>query len=259
MLCRFSTCFRAVVTALAAARDVHMVEIRGQPANRGMTIVAVRATRDMRRVLAGGRDTVMTGATGTNHLHVVDTNRRRPSRLAMTVLADVCRLDVRRALAGRVCTVVTTGTVTEDAGVVENRRGPCGAAMTVIALIVRGHVRRGFASRLYAVMAAHTTARKGCVIHEGNNVPVRRYVTVRAFARCDDMISGLRRGTYEAALRVTTRAGLCSRPECCADMAPVTADIEMRAVELETGAEVIEVLLCINGRNRKVRNDERYQ
>ncbi len=53
----------AVVASDAVTRNVHVIEVCRQPASRRVTIVAVIAGSDVRRVLAGGRDAVMTGAT----------------------------------------------------------------------------------------------------------------------------------------------------------------------------------------------------
>lgn len=60
------------MAAETVADDIRVVEIRRSPGDRRMTIVAIIATCDMRRVLAGGCNTVMTGAAGADDLCVVD-------------------------------------------------------------------------------------------------------------------------------------------------------------------------------------------
>ena len=60
-----------VVAASAITCDVHVVEIGWQPADCGMTIVAVVATVYMRWMLAGRDYAVMTCATVSHHLGMV--------------------------------------------------------------------------------------------------------------------------------------------------------------------------------------------
>jgi len=52
--------FGTVVAAEAVARNVHVVEIRRQPANGRMTVVAIVATGDVRRMFAGRCEAVVT-------------------------------------------------------------------------------------------------------------------------------------------------------------------------------------------------------
>jgi hypothetical protein len=54
----------AIVTAGAIARDVHMIEIRWQPADGGMTIITIIAAVDVRRIFARRGYAVMTDAAG---------------------------------------------------------------------------------------------------------------------------------------------------------------------------------------------------
>lgn len=60
-----------VVAADAVARDVYVVEIRGDPRRGRVAVVTGVATRDMRRILAGGDDAVMARAASAEHLQVV--------------------------------------------------------------------------------------------------------------------------------------------------------------------------------------------
>ena len=73
----------------------------------------------MRRVLAGGRDAIVTGAAGAQDLRVVNGQCRRKDIGVVTVLADVRGLQVRRTLAGRFDTVMAADAVTSNTDVIE--------------------------------------------------------------------------------------------------------------------------------------------
>ena len=64
-----------------------------------MAIVAVVAGLDMVGVLAGGRNAIVAGTTGADHLQMVDGNRGRPLGAVVAVFADIRRVDVGRVLA----------------------------------------------------------------------------------------------------------------------------------------------------------------
>lgn len=68
----------AIVTTNAIVDDVGVVKVGGSPGDRCMTVIAIDTTRDMSRVLASCRNTVMTGAASANHLRVVDGECRYP-------------------------------------------------------------------------------------------------------------------------------------------------------------------------------------
>ena len=125
-------CLGTVMAAEAIARDVDVIEVRGQPAGRRMTVVAVVATSDMRRVLTCSRQAVMTGAAAADDLGVVHRIHRRPYVAVMAVFANVCRLHVRQGLTGGFDAVVAAETVSDYAGVVKIGRPPGTARMAVI-------------------------------------------------------------------------------------------------------------------------------
>lgn len=126
-----------------------------------MTIVAIRAAGDVRRVLAGRGDAVMAGSTSTDHLSVVDRDRGLEQRRAVTVFADSARLNMRRALACSSSAIVATNAVVGDAGVVEQRRQPPRRVMAVVALIAGRDVGWRLSGCLDAVVAAEATAAYG--------------------------------------------------------------------------------------------------
>jgi len=120
----FARSIRAVVAAGAITGDVYVVEVRRQPANGRMTIVAVVAAVDMTLVLAGGDNAVVAGAAGANHLCVVDRVHRHPDVRRMTIFADIAGLDVRLILASRIGTVVAAEAIARDVDVIEIRGQP---------------------------------------------------------------------------------------------------------------------------------------
>ena len=125
----------AVVAADAVAADVDVIKIRGQPADGRVAVVAVVATRDMRRVLADRRYAVMAGSAGAHDLRVIDRCRRLESRSVMAIFADVARLNVCRTLAGCGRAVMAADAVTGDAAVIERSGQPGCRGVTVVALV----------------------------------------------------------------------------------------------------------------------------
>lgn len=150
--------FGTVMAAEALARDVHMIEIRRQPGDRRVTVVAVVATGDVGRVFTGRRDAVMAGTACAYDLGVVDRDRRRPHIGRVAVCADIGRLYVCQVLAGGIYTVMATDAIARDVQVIEVCRSPGDRRVTIIAGVIAGDVRRMFAGRRDAVMAgtAHT-------------------------------------------------------------------------------------------------------
>ena len=72
-VCRaFANRVDAVVATDAIARDIDVIEIRGNPGCRRMAVIAVVATRDVRQILASRDRSVVAGETGSDHLGVID-------------------------------------------------------------------------------------------------------------------------------------------------------------------------------------------
>jgi hypothetical protein len=84
----------SIMAVEAIIGDVRMIEVCRQPANRGMTIVAVVSTLNMGLVLPGRRCAIVTGAAGTQHLGVVDSESRCPNVWCVAVLAHIRRRDM---------------------------------------------------------------------------------------------------------------------------------------------------------------------
>jgi hypothetical protein len=60
---RFAGGLGAVVAADTVAADVEVIEVRRQPGDAAVAIIAGVVAGDVRRVLAGGGDAVVAGAT----------------------------------------------------------------------------------------------------------------------------------------------------------------------------------------------------
>ena len=148
----------AVMAVQAIAGDIHMVEIRRQPTCRRVTIVTVNTARDVVRVLAGGRKTVMTGTAGAHDLRVVDRKHGRKDIGRMAVLADVAGLNVSLVLAGRLSAVMAADAVVGDVYMVESCGPPGDRRMAVIAGITARYVRRVLAGCDAAIMTGAADA-----------------------------------------------------------------------------------------------------
>lgn len=112
----------AVMAAYAVAGDIDVVEIRRQPADGAVTIVAGIAAGNVCRVLANCDDAVVTGTTGADHLGVIDHHHRREQVGCMAILAYVGRLYVGRIFARGIRTVVAANAISGDIDVIEIRR-----------------------------------------------------------------------------------------------------------------------------------------
>ena len=68
----------AVMTAEAIARNGGVIEVRWRPRSSRVAVVAVIATRNVRRVLAFGDRAVVAARTGTDHMCVINGPGRVP-------------------------------------------------------------------------------------------------------------------------------------------------------------------------------------
>lgn len=157
----FAGGFGAVMAIETAARVIHVIEVRGQPADRRVTVIAISAACNVRRVLASCRDAVVAGAAGTEHLRVIDGNGWLKCGRAVAVFANIRRLYVRGALACGCCTVVAAHAVSSDARVIEHGRHPRGYVVAVVTLIVGRNMRRRLSRRLDTIVATGAVADNG--------------------------------------------------------------------------------------------------
>ena len=97
----FAGCGHAVVAGAAGASKVYVIEIRRQPGNRRVAVVACVAAGYVRRMLAQGGHSIMTSTAGPEYLCVIDRQYGRPRAGRVTVFTEVAGLNVSDAFAGR--------------------------------------------------------------------------------------------------------------------------------------------------------------
>lgn len=89
MIRTLADCVRSVVATEAVTRNAGVIEIRGNPTDRCMTVVAGVTGGDVSLILAGRYRAVVAGRAGTHYLCVINHNCRLEKRRAMTILAYV--------------------------------------------------------------------------------------------------------------------------------------------------------------------------
>lgn len=149
-----------------------------------MAILTIIATRDMRRVLAGCSQSVVTGATGSQHLRMVNRVRRFPDVRTVAVLANVSCLNMRLSLTSRLHAIVATHTIAGDTDVIKISRQPADRRVTVITAVIARNVRRMFAGRRYAVVAGAAGTQHLRVIHGIGRGEDARIVAILANTGC---------------------------------------------------------------------------
>ena len=123
-----------------------------------MTVVAVVAARNMRRVFSRRGAAVMAGPASSNYLRVINRDRWFKGEGAMTVFADIACLYVSYALANSGCAIVARYAVSGDARMIESRGQPACRAVAIIALIIARNMAGSFPRRLRSVVAIDAAA-----------------------------------------------------------------------------------------------------
>ena len=152
-----------------------------------MTVIAGITTGDVRRVFAGGGDTIVAGAAGAKHLRVIDSVRRHPQGVVMAVLAEVGCTDMGQVFTGRLSAVMTRRTVAGDPGVIERRRQPGSRRVTVITGITTGDVGWVFAGGGDTIVTGAAGAKHLRVIDGVRRHPQRVVMAVLAEVGCTDV------------------------------------------------------------------------
>ncbi len=116
---RLADCFDAIVAVKASAGNVSVIKVCRNPARARVAVIARVTASDVSLILTGSQYAVVTGATRTNDLGMVDYSDGCENTGAVAVLADVCRLNVTHRLAGRGDAIVTAAAVVDDIGVIE--------------------------------------------------------------------------------------------------------------------------------------------
>lgn len=138
---RLAGCIRAVMAIDAIARDIDMVEVRWQPGHRRVTIVAVIATGNVGRVLAGRDVAVMATAAGPDYLRVVNNRDRTENIRIVAVLADIRCLYMGRSLPRGVSAIVAARAIVDDIRMIEIGWQPGCRGVAVVAIIAARDVR----------------------------------------------------------------------------------------------------------------------
>ena len=171
---------RAVMAVAAIARDGCVVEECGQPAGRGMAVVAGIAAGDMCRRLAGGNDAVVAGVATAEHLGVINSHHRRKYISCVAVLTDIRSLNVCRVLAGCVGTVMAAGAVSGDIHMIEICWQPTNRTVAVVASVTAFNMGWVLTCGRYTVMAGATSTNYLGVIDNHHRRKHIRRVTVLA-------------------------------------------------------------------------------
>jgi len=112
----------SVMTADAVINNVCVIEIGRQPRDSCVTVITIIAAGDMRWVFANGYHTVMTRATSSNNLSVVNRKCRNPGVRCMAIFADNTGKNMVGVLARCIRTVVAARTIACDIDVIKVRR-----------------------------------------------------------------------------------------------------------------------------------------
>lgn len=114
----------AVVAGAASARNVGVIERRGQPGDRLVAIAAICRGRNVCRGLTGGLRAVVACSAGAKRLSVVHSHCR-PCGGDMAAVATVCRRNMRGGLARDGGSVVATYASSIGVDMVERGGNPC--------------------------------------------------------------------------------------------------------------------------------------
>lgn len=85
----FARCVDAVVAGRAARHDVRVIEVRRDPCNCRMAVVAVMAGGNMVRMFSRRGNAVVTASAAAQNLGVVDEDHGLPCTGAVAVFAHV--------------------------------------------------------------------------------------------------------------------------------------------------------------------------
>jgi len=132
----------AVVAAEAIVGIVDVIEIRWNPRDGRVTVIAIIAACDMRRVLACCYRAIVTGAASANNLRMVHPIGGGERHVVVTVLANIGGLDMCRVLAGGIGAVVAAEAVVDYICVVKIGWYPCCGRVAIIAVVTAADVRR---------------------------------------------------------------------------------------------------------------------
>jgi len=90
MIHAFADRICSVVATETVTRNAGVIKIRGNPADRCMTVVAGITAGDVSLILADRYRAVVAGRAGAHYLCVINHNRGLEKRRAVAILAYVC-------------------------------------------------------------------------------------------------------------------------------------------------------------------------
>lgn len=251
------------MAAHAAARDVVVIEVGGDPGVRRVAVIAGIAAHDVIRGLACGHDVVVAARARTEHLRVVDSRDGCERRRRVTVLANVRRRDMAEILSGRADSVVTAHAARNDPRMVEEDREPTRGAVAAVALLLRRRMIGRLADALDVVVARRAAAENRVMIHLDEREPCRRSVAIIASFRAQHVIDGFGARLDARSNRMAAHASRRRALEHRADVTGLAIDAQMGAVEPEARREVIEIRvecgLCNDIRRRANGRNEQQQ
>jgi len=109
----------SVMAADTVINNIGVIEIRWQPCDSCMAVIAIIAAGDMCRVFANSYHAIMTRAAGPNNLGVVDSKGRDPGIRCMAIFADDAGENMVGVFPRGVSAVVAARTISCDVDVVK--------------------------------------------------------------------------------------------------------------------------------------------
>ena len=229
----------------AVAGNIVVIEVRRNPRECSVAVVAGVAAGNVIGRLAGYNGVVVATGTLPQYLGVIDLCNRSEADRRVTVLAETGRRDVQRIFACRTDTIVATDTARYDPRMIEEHRKPAGRTMATITLLQCRRMIRWLALALHIVVAARAATEDCIVIHFGERKPLGRPVTVLAKIRAQHVICRLRSGPVDTAAGHVTADAFGRRTlKYGAHVAAFAIGGEVSAFQSEPGSQMVELRIC---------------
>ena len=192
------------MTVIAGAwRNSRMVEHGRRPGIGRMAIITRVAAGDVTGAFSLSNSVVVTATAYTNHLQMIDLQRRLPCRGAMTVLADIRRIEMGRQLVRQVATRARTG----DIRMVEHGWRPGIGRMAIITRVTAGDVIRAFTLRNSVVVTGAAGTYYLQMVNTYYRFPTGGAMTVFTYVRGIDVTGPLAFGCRAVVATGTVRSG----------------------------------------------------
>ncbi len=179
-----------VVAGRTISSDANVIKIRRRPADCCMTVVAIVAACEVRRVLTCRNSAVVTGTTATQNLRVVDRVGRHPGNRVMAVFTDVGGLNMAGIFTCCIATVMASDAVAGNVGMIEICGNPTRSKVAVRTVIAANNVASILTRCNIAVMTRSATADDLRVVDgESRNEATRRMAILTN--RCGENMHGV--------------------------------------------------------------------